>query len=147
MLFCFNFSGFIGKGFTRNLNRVWNYFVKGFLGTIVILFAFPLLCLATSFLSIILALTAPFWIPIFTILLHIYMILIYDLDSPDNTRNRYCILLEAIIWNILIQGCIQPIVAIFVASIVCPLVSGLILIGKLIYFKTKWSKIRNILIL
>lgn len=112
------------------MNRVWNYFVKGFLGTVVILFAFPLLCLACSLLSIILALTAPFWIPVFTILLHVYMILIYDLDSPDNTRNRYCILLEALIWNILIQGCIQPVAAILVASILCPLVSGLILIGK-----------------
>lgn len=58
------------------------------------------------------------------------MILIYDLDSPDNTRNRYCILLEALIWNILIQGCIQPIAALLVASILCPLVSGLILIGE-----------------
>ncbi|KAM7363338.1 uncharacterized protein ACRADG_000286 isoform 1-T1 [Cochliomyia hominivorax] len=130
-------TGFIGKGFTRNLNRVYNYFVKGFLGTVVILFAFPLLCLACSLLSIMLAITAPLWIPVFTILLHVYMILIYDLDSPDNTRNRYCILLEALIWNILIQGCIQPIAALLVASILCPLVSGLILIVGVVRYSLR----------
>ncbi|KAI8129847.1 hypothetical protein CVS40_1285 [Lucilia cuprina] len=128
---------FIGKGFTRNLNRVWNYFVKGFLGTVVILFAFPLLCLACSLLSILLALTAPLWIPVFTILLHVYMILIYDLDSPDNARNRYCILLEALIWNIFLQGCIQPIAALLVASILCPLVSGLILIVGVVRYSLR----------
>uniref|UniRef100_A0A1A9VB52 Uncharacterized protein n=1 Tax=Glossina austeni TaxID=7395 RepID=A0A1A9VB52_GLOAU len=121
-------TGFIGKGLTRNLNRIWNYFIKGFLGTIVILFAFPLLCLATSFLSILLALTAPLWIPVFTMLLHLYMILIYDIDSPNNNRNRYCILLEALIWNILSQGCLQPIAAVLVAIIVCPMASGVILV-------------------
>ncbi|XP_036323621.1 uncharacterized protein LOC118737306 isoform X1 [Rhagoletis pomonella] len=121
-------TGFIGKGLTRNLNRVWNYFVKGFLGTLIILFAFPLICLATSFLSIALALTAPLWIPIFTVLLHLYMILIYDLDCPDNTRNRYCILLEAVIWNIIIQGLIQPVTAVLVATCLCPLASGVVLV-------------------
>lgn len=121
--------GFIGKGLTRNLNRTWNYFVKGFLGTIVILFAFPLICLATSCLSIGLALSAPFWIPVFVLLLHIFMILGYDLDAPDNTRNRYCILLEALIWNFLIQGLLQPLAAILVATLLCPLAAGLVLIG------------------
>lgn len=115
---------------TRNLNRTWNYFVKGFLGTIVILFAFPLICLATSFLSIGLALSAPLWIPVFVLLLHIYMILVYDLDAPDNTRNRYCILLEALVWKFLIQGLLQPLAAIVVATLFCPLATGIVLIGR-----------------
>ncbi|XP_069968935.1 uncharacterized protein [Bactrocera oleae] len=121
-------TGFIGKGLTRNLNRVWNYFFKGFLGTLIILFAFPLICLATSFLSIALALTAPLWIPIFTVLLHLYMILVYDLDCPDNLRNRYCILLEAVIWNVMIQGLLQPVAAVLVATFCCPLASTIILV-------------------
>jgi len=103
--------------------------VKGFLGTIVILFAFPLICLAASLLSICLAVTAPLWIPVFVLLLHIYMILIYDLDAPDNTKNRYCILLEAIVWNLLIQGLLQPVAAILMATLVCPLAAGVVFIG------------------
>ncbi|XP_001359353.2 uncharacterized protein [Drosophila pseudoobscura] len=127
-------TGFIGKGLTRNLNRTWNYFVKGFLGTIVILFAFPLICLAASLLSIGLALTAPLWIPVFVLLLHIYMILIYDLDAPDNTKNRYCILLEAIVWNLLIQGLLQPLAAILVATLICPLAAGIVFIVGVIRY-------------
>ncbi|BFF89813.1 uncharacterized protein DMAD_08482 [Drosophila madeirensis] len=127
-------TGFIGKGLTRNLNRTWNYFVKGFLGTIVILFAFPLICLATSLLSIGLALTAPLWIPVFVLLLHIYMILIYDLDAPDNTKNRYCILLEAIVWNLLIQGLLQPVAAVLVATLICPLAAGIVFIVGVIRY-------------
>lgn len=130
-MFNFIIKGFIGKGLTRNLNRVWNYLIKGFLGTVIILFGFPLLCLLASGLSISLAVTAPIWIPICTVLLHIYMMVVYDLDAPDNHHNRYCILLEALIWNLLFQGCLQPILAIFVAVVLCPLASGCILIGEI----------------
>ncbi|EDW81624.1 uncharacterized protein Dwil_GK12174, isoform A [Drosophila willistoni] len=136
-------TGFIGKGLTRNLNRTWNYFVKGFLGTLVILFAFPLICLATSCLSIGLAITAPLWIPVFVLLLHIYMILIYDLDAPDNTKNRYCILLEALIWNLLIQGLLQPLASVLVATLMCPLAAGTVLIvGVIRYtFRIVWDSL------
>lgn len=131
------FIGFIGKGLTRNLNRIWNYFIKGFLGTLIILFAFPLICLSVSLLSFCLALTAPLWIPVFTLLLHAYMILIYDLDSPDSSRNRYCILLEAVIWNFLIQGLLQPLAAVIVASVLCPLATGCILVVGFIRYSVR----------
>ncbi|XP_055923588.1 uncharacterized protein LOC129954019 isoform X2 [Eupeodes corollae] len=121
-------TGFIGKGFTRNMNRVWNYFVKGFLGTVTILLVFPLVSLTASLLSILLALTAFIWVPMLTAGLHVLMVLIYDLDCPDISRNRYCILLEAVVWNILIQGCVQPIAAIFVSMVLCPLASILVLV-------------------
>lgn len=49
------------------------------------------------------------------------MMFVYDIDCPAEHRNRYCIILEALVWNILIKGCIQPIAAVFVAAIVCPL--------------------------
>lgn len=114
-------TGFIGKGLTRILNRVWNYFVKGFLGTVAIVFMFPLLCIVAISGSVALAFTAPIWMPFITVGLHLYMMLVYDLDCPDQYRNRYCIFLEAVVWNILVQGCVQPIVAIFVAAFVCPI--------------------------
>lgn len=120
-MFLFLYSGFIGKGLTRTINRIWNYFIKGFLGTIAIVFIFPILCLTVSAGSVILAITAPIWTPFIAVAMHIYMMLVYDLDCPDDQRNCYCIFLEAIVWNIVIQGCLQPIAAIFVAAILCPL--------------------------
>jgi hypothetical protein len=124
-------TGFIGKGMTRHLNRIWNYFVKGFLGTLLILFIFPVLCISVSLTSICFAIAAPFWVPICVTILHIYMMLVYDLDSPNDKRNKYCVFLEAIGWDILIQGILQPILAIIVAGIICPLISAVILIGKI----------------
>lgn len=107
--FHFSFLGFIGKGMTRAINRIWNYFFKGFIFSTAIIIFFPIICLAVSCTSIFLALTSPIWIPFSMVLLHLCMMLAYDLDSPNDQRNRYCILLEAIVWNILLQGCIQPI--------------------------------------
>lgn len=114
-------TGFIGKGLTRTINRVWNYFVKGFLGTVAIVFIFPLLCVAASAGSVFLAITAAIWVPVITFGLHVYMMLVYDHDCPAEHRNRYSIVLEAVVWNIIVQGCIQPIVAVFIAAFICPL--------------------------
>uniref|UniRef100_A0A182QS17 Uncharacterized protein n=1 Tax=Anopheles farauti TaxID=69004 RepID=A0A182QS17_9DIPT len=120
-------TGFIGKGMTRHLNRLYNYFIKGFLGTLVILVLFPLLCCAVSASSLALAITAPLWMPFITVTLHLYMMLIYDLDCPDESRrNRYCIFLEAVGWNIGVQGLLQPLAAVVVASVICPLVAVLV---------------------
>lgn len=54
--------GFIGKGMTRHLNRLWNYGAKGLLGTLIILFVFPVMCVLASVSSLIIALTAILWL-------------------------------------------------------------------------------------
>ena len=59
--------GFIGKGMTRHLNRLWNYGVKGLLGTLIILFVFPVVCIVTSLGSLLIALTAVLWSVDYTI--------------------------------------------------------------------------------
>lgn len=123
---------------TRHLNRIWNYFVKGFLGTGLILFIFPLLCISVSLTSFCFALAAPLWIPCVTIILHLYMMLVYDLDSPNDERNKYCVFLEAIGWDIFIQGIIQPTLAIIVAAVICPLISACILI---VGFSRYWLRL------
>jgi hypothetical protein len=129
-------TGFIGKGMTRHLNRVYNYFVKGFLGSLIILVLFPILCVSVSATSILFAITAPIWMPFITVTLHLYMILVYDMDCPDAmTKNRYSIFLEAVLWNIGIQGMVQPIVALAVALIICPFLSVIVLLGEL-----KWQR-------
>lgn len=47
---------------TRHINRLWNYGVKGLLGTLVILFIFPIVCIVASFGSLIIALSAFIWL-------------------------------------------------------------------------------------
>ncbi|XP_014469880.1 PREDICTED: uncharacterized protein LOC106741940 isoform X2 [Dinoponera quadriceps] len=120
-------TGFIGKGMTRHLNRLWNYGAKGFLGTLIILFVFPVACILASVASLIVALTAVLWMPLITLTLHAFMALIMDLDSPEPSRNRYLVVMEALVWNIGIQGCLQPIAAVLVAVILCPVISFVIL--------------------
>lgn len=56
--------------------------------------------------------------------------LIYDIDCPDDARNRFAIIFEAIGWNILVQGVLQPIAALFVGGVICPFTSVCVLIGN-----------------
>ncbi|XP_076073157.1 uncharacterized protein LOC143044850 isoform X3 [Mytilus galloprovincialis] len=123
--------GFLGKSFARHFNRFWNYILKGGVGTFFVAVTMPVLCTVTSTLSMILSISAPLWIPVVTLIVHIGGFLIYDFDSPDDS-NKIGILFEAIIWRLLIQGCIQPVTAVLVGSIGCPLSSlGITLFGLL----------------
>ncbi|XP_030754371.1 uncharacterized protein LOC115881129 isoform X2 [Sitophilus oryzae] len=134
-------TGFIGKGLTRHLNRIWNYFFKGLFGTIALVFVFPVVCLFIITTSLLIAVTAIFWMPLLTLLVQITNGIIYDLDSPESHRNRYFVIFEAILWNIALQGCLQPVAALFIAAIVCPLVSLVIFAGGIIryWFRLMWD--------
>lgn len=81
--------------------------------------------------SLFIALTSVIWMPLLTLLLQVTNMLIYDLDSPEQKRNRFLVIGEAIIWNIGVQGCVQPMAALFVAAVVCPIISLVILAGKM----------------
>lgn len=72
--------------------------------------------------------------PVVTLILHLLMAVLYDLDSPDPSRNKYLVILEAIIWNILFQGCIQPIAAVIVSFVISPCISLVILAGNTCLF-------------
>ncbi|XP_066250387.1 uncharacterized protein [Euwallacea similis] len=134
-------TGFIGKGFTRHLNRIWNYFFKGLFGTIGLVFVFPLVCLTAITFSILIALTAVVWMPLLTLMVQITNGLVYDLDSPEPQRNRFFVLFEALFWNIVAQGCLQPLAALFVASVICPLIALVILTGGVAryWFRLMWD--------
>ncbi|XP_054716194.1 uncharacterized protein LOC129225725 [Uloborus diversus] len=116
-------TGFIGKGFSRHLNRLWNYLVKGALGTLLIVFFMPIICSFLSFLSLCIALSAPLWVPAATFIFHLAMVFLYDFDSPGLPRNKVCIVMEALLWHICLQGVLQPFLAVVVAFIICPITS------------------------
>lgn len=69
--------------------------------------------------------------PLVTLALHVFMALVMDLDSPEPSRNRYLVVMEALVWNIGIQGCLQPVAALFVALVLCPIISFVILTSEL----------------
>ncbi|XP_037093776.1 uncharacterized protein LOC119113590 [Pollicipes pollicipes] len=121
-------TGFIGKDMTRHLNRVWNYVLKGVLGTLLMVLVFPASCLLVSLGSLLLAAAVPLWVPVAVLLCHLFMVLGYDLDSPSPERNRWCVVLEALVWNIGVLGILQPVAAVLVAGLVCPLIALVILV-------------------
>lgn len=123
-------TGFIGKGLTRHLNRIWNYFFKGLFGTLVLVVVFPACCCAVILASVLVALTAAIWMPLLTLAVQVTNALVYDLDSPEQKRNRFFVMFEALVWKIGVQGCVQPLVALFVAVVICPLISLVILAGE-----------------
>lgn len=53
--------GFLGKGWNRFVNRVWNIVIKGIIPSALLIIFFPILAAIISIGSFILALTTPLW--------------------------------------------------------------------------------------
>lgn len=82
--------------------------------------------------------------PLVTLLLHIFNGLIYDLDSPAEWKNRYFVVIEAVIWNIIIQGILQPLIACLIAFLLCPIITVFIFFG---YYNLYYIIFNNYIIL
>lgn len=108
--------------------------IKGIFGTLALVLGFPLLCLTVSFVSVSTALTACLWMPLLTLVVQVSNAVVYDLDSPDSKRNRFLVIFEALVWNIGFMGLLQPMAALFVAVVLCPMISFFILTGKTIKY-------------
>ncbi|XP_047995718.1 uncharacterized protein LOC125233682 [Leguminivora glycinivorella] len=123
-------TGLLGKGLSRQANRLWNYGVVGGLGSLCLLLLFPLAALVGSLLALAAAATVPLWMPPLTAGVYAGNALLYDLDCPDPPRlNRIMVLFEVLIWRIAILGILQPIAAIVVAVVLCPVSAFLLLVG------------------
>ena len=114
--------GLLGKSVLRHFNRFINYVVKGVLGTVLISAVFPLLCLLISLTSLMLAVTGPVLVPVFSLILHLISIITFDIE----THNFLVSLIPSIFWNIIVLGIIQPIICITVSMVLCPLLAGII---------------------
>ncbi|XP_037776345.1 uncharacterized protein LOC119573262 isoform X2 [Penaeus monodon] len=124
-------TGFIGKGVTRHMNRAWNYVMKGIVGTLLLTTVFPLTCLLVSMGSMAIAIAAPFWVPACVLLTHIVCIIIYDLDSPTGMR-KWSPVIQAVGLHVIILGILQPVLAFFTATVVCPVFAAIVLLYGLI---------------
>ncbi|GAB6027230.1 hypothetical protein CHUAL_001518 [Chamberlinius hualienensis] len=130
--------GFVGRGFTRLLNRLWNYVVKGLLGTLGIVILFPMICVVLSLLSLTLACTAVAWVPLAAVIFHLTCLLVYDFDVPSVTCVKWAIIPRALVWEVGVQSCLQPVLAIILAAFICPIISLFIVIWALL----KWGASR-----
>lgn len=74
---------FFGKDFARILNRIYNYGIRGILGTVGIAIGHPLLVLLSTIASAVGIITSPLWAPLYAILVYIFNALIYDHQSQD----------------------------------------------------------------
>uniref|UniRef100_A0A2C9LAC5 Uncharacterized protein n=1 Tax=Biomphalaria glabrata TaxID=6526 RepID=A0A2C9LAC5_BIOGL len=125
---------FLGKSMTRHFNRLWNYVLKGAFGSVIIVSIFPIICITVSALSLTASFLAPVWVPCGILLGHAFCFLIWDIDNPRSEKNKISILMEALVWNFLLQGCLQPISAVLVGAVVCPAASFLIFLVGIVRF-------------
>jgi len=115
--------GLLGKSVLRHFNRITNYILKGFFGSIVISLVFPILCIIVSYGSLLLALLGPILVPAFSLLFHLCSAVFFDFE----THTPLVALIPSLIWNLIILGIIQPVIALFVAAILCPLTAAVII--------------------
>ena len=114
--------GLLGKTVLRHINRFNNYVLKGFFGTCMICFGFPVVCILVSLGSLCLALLGPLLVPSFSLAAHLISALFYDIETVSPLVS----LAASLLWNILILGLLQPLVCCLVAAVFCPLLAGLI---------------------
>jgi len=76
-------NGILGKGFSRFFNRLWNYGVKGFLGTVLVGVGHPLLMVLNTIASGVLFGSAPVWSTAVQLCRYVFNMFVWDLDGPS----------------------------------------------------------------
>ena len=129
--------GLLGKSVLRHFNRFVNYIIKGVLGSLLISLVFPLLCLLVTYCSLFLALLGPALVPACSGLVHLLSALFYDIE----TRRPVVAAVPSLLWNLVVQGTLQPLLAFTLACILCPLTAGLIASAALLRraLRTSWD--------
>ena len=120
----------MGKGLTRQVNRIWNYGMKGLLCSLLLVVIFPILCVLSSVGGVCLAVTAPLWAPVMALLYHLGFILFYDDDNPNSNHNPLLPIFSVLGRDIVVNGLLQPIACFITALIICPAVALIISICK-----------------
>ena len=119
-------TGLVPKHLTRWIHRAWNYAFRGVLGTTLLAVCSLLVCLTLSTLSLLVGCFTPLWMPLVALLAMLGTTLVYDLDSPEQGRNKYFLGGE-FLWRLGYTCLVEPLAAITLAVILCPLAMGAIL--------------------
>ena len=77
-------TGLLPKTASRHIHRIVNYFLKGFIGTLIILLVLPITMVLVSTGSLFLAMASPIFVWIGSALFHFLCFLFFDIegDSP-----------------------------------------------------------------
>jgi hypothetical protein len=118
-------TGIIGKAFSRWINRAWNYIIKGFLGTLLVLVGQPILTFLNLSLVLLLTLTSVAWAPLGSIGVMALNIVLYDTESTSSTR---VLPLLSRVFQMTVQGAGQAVLAVVLATLFHPLLAILFLL-------------------
>ncbi|XWV26920.1 hypothetical protein QJ857_gp0130 [Tupanvirus soda lake] len=99
--------GILGKNFTRFFNRIWNYLFKGFFGTILIFVGHPLLVLINTIISIVGTLSSPLWAFVAALMVYLWSVFIYDIDSPNGNQMTILPLFRTVLDKFFVRGIMQ----------------------------------------
>jgi len=77
-------DGILGKSFTRIFNVLWNYVIKGAIGTPIVFFGYLILILLNTVIGIGAIVTSPIWSVILPLVKYLFYIIIYDTDAPND---------------------------------------------------------------
>lgn len=146
-------TGFIGKTVSRIFNVIWNYGVKGILGTAVVGIGQPALSIVSVLLSLILILTSFAWAPISAVLRWLICFLFFDFDfALYGSRSSPFVFI--VIWRILLLGLgniassvagavvYHPIVALLVALYGSATAGARLLYDAFMYAVVIWPRAR-----
>ncbi len=94
--------GFFGKGFVRPFNVVWNYLVKGFVGTTCAFVGHAALFSLNTVFSVLAVVATPVWALASAVAVYVFSLLLYDVDAPRGSPGL--LLPRLVIWDFLLNG-------------------------------------------
>jgi hypothetical protein len=124
-------TGFLGKNFTRIFNVFWNYCLKGFIGTLILLVAQPILTIANLLVTIALVLTSVVYIPIASFAVLCFNVCIYDTQHAKFGIKKLPIFSE-LLGRIFVCGIGQILLGIFLSFLLWPVLSFIVVVAAAI---------------
>jgi hypothetical protein len=118
-------TGFVGKAFSRWINRLWNHVIKGAVGTLLIAVFQPLFTGVNLLGSTLLALTSVVWAPLASVVVWLGQMLLVDRARAGRGR-RYFPLSGYLLIDIGLKGVGQVALALGLAGAAHPIAAALI---------------------
>lgn len=134
--------GFLGKSCMRVFNVFWNYIIVGLCGTLLVVLFMPVLCIGSFFLSLVLLVACPVWVPVWLVVARVWQLVVYNKRAMFKWFPLITLMLYAVFQLLLLVICLLIVVSI-------PLFSLLILLwGALVYvLRGVWDTIMYYLVI
>lgn len=123
-------TGFLGKRYTRWLNRLWHFAIKGVSRTLMVAIGQPVATVCNAVVSTCAVATAPVWAPLSSMFKLGFSATIYDVSAPhrngnvDKPNHVWFPMASYAVSDVAVQGVAQMAGAAMAAGIVHPLTAG-----------------------